>query len=63
MKGYLKAKELAARWGIHDKSLARWRMEKKGPPFVKLGEGSTSPVYYKLKEILKWERKKGISQN
>lgn len=56
-KDLLTSKELSDRWQIHVKSLARWRVEKKGPPYIKPGGTKTSTVYYRIQDIKKWESK------
>lgn len=47
--------ELAERLGMHEKSLIRWRSEKKGPAFMRSGEGEKGRVFYKLEDVRKWE--------
>ena len=48
--------ELAQRWGILEKTLANWRIAKKGPPYIKLGDGRNGKVVYRLEDIEKWEQ-------
>lgn len=43
--------ELARRWGISHRTLQRWRMEGKGPPYLKL----CGRVIYRAVEVLSWE--------
>ena len=43
----LSPRQLAARWGLSEKTLERWRMLGTGPAFLKLG----SRVLYSLAEI------------
>jgi len=45
---------LAARWGLSEKTLERWRMLGTGPAFLKLG----SRVLYSLAEIEAHERQR-----
>lgn len=52
MKEALTPAELAARWNVSTRSLARWRKNGKGPPFVKLSEGK---IFYKMSDIKKFE--------
>lgn len=35
--GLLRERELAARWGASPRTLQRWRAEKFGPPFLRIG--------------------------
>ena len=43
--------EVADRWGMSSKSLQRWRTEKRGPPYVKLGKS----VRYRLEDVCAYE--------
>jgi len=52
----LTTEELAERWSMDAGSLENWRQDpKKGPVFIKLGEGSSSPVRYRLIDIEAYE--------
>lgn len=55
---YLTTKEVAERWGgiIQPGTIENWRQQKKGPKFVKLGKGKTSPVVYRLKDLVAFEK-------
>lgn len=55
-KYLLKAKDLAERIGISERTLRRMRSEMKGPPFVKVG-GS---VRYDWKKCLKYFDKRTV---
>lgn len=48
--------ELAARWGVTNGTLRNWRWKKQGPPHHKLGDGDRAQVYYKIDDILKYEK-------
>lgn len=50
-KIHLSTDELAARWGMSPGTLANWRIEGKGPRFIKLGR----KVLYRLGEIESYE--------
>jgi len=50
----LSPRQLAARWGLSEKTLERWRMLGTGPVFLKLG----SRVLYSLAEIEAHERQR-----
>lgn len=50
--------QLAARWGVHPGTLEAWRRNKKGPKFIKLGEGKRAPVRYRLDDIVEYERER-----
>lgn len=50
---YLTPEDLAARYrGMSPKTLANWRSQGKGPPWIKT-EGR---VYYALSDVVAWER-------
>lgn len=48
---YLNEKQLAERWGMSHKTLQRWRVEKRGPRYLKIG----GAVRYPLSEIEAFE--------
>lgn len=56
----LSTKELAARWGMTVGALENWREQKKGPPYIKLGEWRGARVLYRLEDVLAYEKKKTI---
>jgi len=49
---FIKTKDLAERWGLHEGTLRNWRAQKKGPPYYKTGKD----VVYKLSDITKHEK-------
>jgi hypothetical protein len=49
----LTTEELAARWKMHPKSLANWRVSGEGPRYIKLGKR----VLYDVADIEAWEQK------
>lgn len=51
----LTAEMLAARWGMDAKTLGNWRVQKKGPVYVKLGAGRGCKVLYMLDDVRAWE--------
>ena len=53
----LTTQQLADRWGISPQTLENWRSQGKGPKYVKLGAGGSSPVVYRLADVEKYERK------
>jgi predicted DNA-binding transcriptional regulator AlpA len=50
----LSPRQLAARWGLSEKTLERWRMLGTGPAFLKLG----SRVLYSSAEVEAHERER-----
>ena len=44
--------ELANRWGVSPKSLQRWRIEKRGPAYLKFSKS----VRYSIEDVLTYER-------
>lgn len=55
---FLTPAEVAKRWRIHTETLCRWRIENRGPKFMKLG----SKVAYPIGEIEKYERENLFQQ-
>jgi len=49
--------ELAQRLGMDSGSLENWRNAGKGPIFIKMGQGNSAPVRYRLCDIEAWEKK------
>ena len=49
--GCLSQNELAKRWQVSESSLARWRAERIGPSFLKLG----GKVQHRLMDIMAFE--------
>ena len=52
----LTPKELAKRWSTATNTLARWRVSRVGPKYLKMGEGTRSRVRYRLSDIEDYER-------
>lgn len=50
----LSPRQLAARWGLSEKTLERWRMQGCGPVFLKLG----GRVLYRAEEIQAHEQQR-----
>ena len=57
MTATLTTQQLADRWGISSQTLENWRSQGKGPKYVKLGPGKSSPIVYRLADVEKYERK------
>ena len=51
---FLTQRELAARWRMSQRSLERWRWQKTGPAYTKLG----GKVAYALDDIENYERRR-----
>ena len=51
MSDNLTIKELCKRWGVHRITLAKWRMNKKGPAYIKVGR----KVFYPLTAVEAYE--------
>lgn len=43
---FLKAAEVAKILQVSEKTLIRWRAQKRGPDFIRLGDGPRAPVRY-----------------
>ena len=48
---HLRQRQLAERWGLSVRTLERWRTQRVGPPFLKLG----GRIVYQLQDIQKFE--------
>lgn len=40
--------------GVKPDTLARWRMEGRGPRYIKLGPSKTSPIRYLHETVRRW---------
>ena len=47
---FVSAKEAARILGVHPNTLCKWRIQGKGPPFVKIG----GRIRYRLSEVSAW---------
>lgn len=52
----LTTEEAAARLRLKPKTLERWRMQGKGPKFIKQGGSKRAPVLYREEDIDVYER-------
>lgn len=57
LDGMLTPEQLAKRWSMSSGTLKNWRAQKKGPPFVPLGDGPRPRVLYKIGDVEAWETK------
>lgn len=46
--------EAADYLGLQEQTLRAWRAERRGPNFVKLGDGRFAPVRYRLQDLDSW---------
>lgn len=55
---FLTPKALVDRWGgdISVQTLRKWRWQRRGPDFVKIGDGKNSPVRYRLDDVEAYEK-------
>ncbi|GEM_PF-1345664 len=53
---YLTPGDLAQRWRMDVKTLSNWRVQGKGPAYVKLGEGRNTKVLYPKEAIEAYEQ-------
>jgi hypothetical protein len=53
----LTTNELAARWKLNPKSLSNWRSKGIGPVYVKLGEGRSCKIVYRVEDIQAFEQR------
>ncbi|SDG73842.1 MULTISPECIES: helix-turn-helix domain-containing protein [Pelagibacterium] len=50
LDGFLTTEELAEEIGVHRTTLAKWRMERRGPPFTRLGKR----ILYSVERLRAW---------
>lgn len=55
---HLTTDQLSKRWGVSSNRLRQWRVEGKGPGFIRLGDGPKAPVRYLLTDIENFERER-----
>ena len=48
---HLYQEDVARRWGVSPRTLERWRWERKGPPYLKIGHH----IVYRLEDIEAFE--------
>ena len=53
---HLTTEELATRWRMSVSGLAAWRVQGKGPRYLKLGDGRHAQILYPLSEVKTFER-------
>lgn len=53
---HLTTDQLSKRWGLSANRLRQWRVEGKGPAFIKLGSGPKAPVRYRLEDVEEYEK-------
>jgi len=53
----LSTEQLAERWNMDPDTLKNWRVEGRGPAYVKLGKYRCARVFYCLPDVLEYERK------
>jgi hypothetical protein len=51
MRSFLTEQQLARRWHLGDQTLPRWREDRRGPPFVRIGQ----QVLYPEQGVLSYE--------
>jgi hypothetical protein len=55
---FLTPRQLRERWQVTDNTLRKWRMNGKGPVFIRLGEGPCAPIRYPIAEVERYEELK-----
>lgn len=53
----LDTRQLSRRWGLSSGTLEQWRGKKKGPAFVKIGTRRAAAVFYRMADVIEYERK------
>jgi len=54
MEHYLLSPEVARRLGLSPSTLRRWRADKRGPEFIRLGKNPRSRVLYRVAAVEDW---------
>lgn len=57
MEALVPSKDAPAYLGLAEQTLARWRSEGHGPPYVKLGK----KVYYRAGDLRRWIDSQGVT--
>ena len=57
MSALLTTTDLAKRWHMDAKTLSNWRVQGRGPTYLKLGEGRNNKVLYREEDIAAYELK------
>jgi hypothetical protein len=52
----LTPREVAERWRLTPGTLSNWRNKQKGPRFIKMGDGRSSPIRYPRSAVLIYEK-------
>ena len=50
------SQELAKRWKVNEGSIRMMRIDKRGPPYLKLGTGPRPRIRYVMAQVIDWER-------
>lgn len=56
-------RDVAKRYNMTPESLSNWRREGKGPKFVRLGNGKSPRVMYRVKDVVAWEEQNLTKQD
>lgn len=57
LNGFLTTQRLAEEIGVHRATLAKWRMERRGPPFTRLGRR----ILYNIDSFQSWLARTEVS--
>lgn len=58
MNGIMSAEDVAARYGVTEKTLTDWRYKGTGPAFFRAGKR----VFYREADVLAWEARQAEAQ-
>ena len=50
------SQDLAKRWKVNEGSIRMMRIDKRGPPYLKLGTGPRPRIRYVMAQVIDWER-------
>lgn len=56
---FLEPVELSGMIKVSERTLENWRLQKKGPEYIRLGKGGCAKVLYSLDEVLRWMKEDG----
>jgi predicted DNA-binding transcriptional regulator AlpA len=55
MTRLLTPKQLTERLQVSNATLRKWRMDGRGPSYIKMGDSQNAAVRYKLEDVQEWE--------
>ncbi len=56
MKKFITTEELRTKYGLHPRTMANWRTQRKGPSYIKAGR----KILYSTEELENWLKKQTV---